>query len=390
MATISERHLQAQAAPAWRMPRYVAEVFDGADEALVALETVQADCRSTAFQTLNWLTILFEELAPAKKMSPRLVVVSDHDTGDVALVLPLLISKSGWVRTAMFADLGVSDYNAPMLGPAVPTTRRAVRRLWRAIRRALRDVDLLRLERMPKLIAGGDNPLLSAVPVTPARHAGHLVTIDGSVEAFLASRGKKYRKEVERCTRLWHKEGQPRFQRAEDGEAIARAHSALEDQQGARHEKTGTAYVLNDSAYRSFYERLAINGSDADFCYLFSLEAEGEIVATLLGVVHDATFTLLRISNGGARWSHLSPGRLVVVEAMRYFVERGVRNFDMGIGDYAFKRGFGASEIALFDVIVARGLSTVPRAAAIRTVGRMRRNPAMRALYQVTKRLSGA
>lgn len=374
------------AAPArvwtWRGPRYIAEVFDGPDDALAALESVQRGLKCTGFQSLNWLTVLYEELAPSKRAMPRVVIVTERNSGEVAIVLPLLVSKKRTLTVARTADLGVSDYGGPILGLAPLKKRRSIRRVWRAIRHALKDVDLIKLERMPAEIGGLPNPLVTRSGVSPARHSGNVLTIETTVEDFLRSRGKKYRKEVERCERLWEKEGAPRFERATAPEAIARGYSALEEQQAARHAALGSKYILDEPAYRAFYERLVMDGTECDLGYLFTLEAQGVIIATLFGIVHDGTFTLLRISNGGDRWSHLSPGRLIVVEAMKYFVDKGVRRFDMGIGDYPFKRGFGVTEVPLYDLIVARDLAAVPRAVFHRLKARARKNPRIRALAQ--------
>ncbi len=379
----------------WRGPRFIAEVFDGADDALAALESIQGGLSaqgtltSTGFQSLNWLTVLYEELAPAQRALPRLVVVTERNSGEVALVLPLTVRKKRSLRVARFADLGVSDYGGPILGPALLKKRRSIRRAWRAVRYAMRDVDLIRLEKMPAEIGGRPNPLISRAGIAPARHSGNVVVIDGTVDAFIAARGKKYRKEVERCTRLWEKEGSPRFARATAPEDIARAYTTLEEQQLARHTALGSNYVLDDPAYRAFYERLVMDGSECELGHIFTLEAGGQIVATLFGIVHDGTFTLLRIANAGEAWSHLSPGRLIVVETMKYFAAQGVRRFDMGIGDYPFKRGFGATEVPLYDLIVARDLAAVPRATFHRLKGRARKSQRLRALYRRIKRLRG-
>lgn len=372
----------------WRGPRFIAEVFDGADDALAALETIQNGSLSLGFQSLNWLTVLYEELAPAERALPRVVVVTERNTGEIALVLPLLIKKKRSLRVARFADLGVSDYGGPILGPAILKKRRSFRRVWRAARRALRDVDLIKLEKMPQTIAGRPNPLLTR-GVVPSRLSGNLIVIESFVEDYIAALGKKYRKEVERCYRLWEKEGAPRFARAEQAEAVARAYMALDEQQLQRHTAIGSKYVLDKPAFRQFYERLAIDGTEVDLGYLFTLEARGEIVATLFGILHDETFTLLRISNGGDKWSHISPGRLICVETMKYFVHRGVRRFDLGIGDYPFKRSFGAVEVPLYDLIVARDLAGVPRAMYHRAILRARKNPRIRAAVQRAKQALG-
>jgi CelD/BcsL family acetyltransferase involved in cellulose biosynthesis len=365
----------------WRGPRFITEVFDGADDALAALEAVQGGLISTGFQTLNWLTVLYEELAPAQHAMPRLVVVTERNTGEIALVLPLLVRKKRTLRVARFADLGVSDYGGPILGPALIKKSRSSRRVWRAIRHAMRDVDLIKLERMPAEIGGRANPLMTRFGITPARHSGNLLIVPDTVEAYLRGRGKKYRKEVERCGRVWEKEGVQRFYRATTPEGIARVYSMLEEQQSDRHAQLGSKYILDEPAYRAFYERLAMDGSEADLAALFALESKGEIVATLFGIVHDGAFTLLRISTAGEASGHFSPGRLIIVEAMKYFVARGVRHFDMGIGDHPFKRGFGTEEVPLYDLIVARDLAAQPRAVFHRLKGRLRKNKHVRAVF---------
>lgn len=366
----------------WRGPRFIAEVFDGADEALAALDAVQDNLVSTGFQTLDWLTVLYEELAPSHHAIPRVVVVTERNSGEIALILPLVIQKELKLTVARFADLGVSDYGAPILGAAPIEKSRSIRRVWRAVLHAMPDVDLIRFERMPVEIGGHLNPLLTRRGVTPARHSGNVLTIPSTVEAYLGARGKKYRKEVERCYRLWEKEGAARFYQASTPEEIAHVYSSLEEQQAARRDAFSSQYVLDQPAYRAFHERLAMDGSDAGLASLFALEAGGEIVATLFGILHDGTFTLLRIATAGEEWGHLSPGRLIIVEAMKHYVAQGVRRFDMGVGDYPFKRGFGVEHVPLYDLIVARDLAVVPIAMFHRLRGRLRKSRHVRSAFE--------
>jgi CelD/BcsL family acetyltransferase involved in cellulose biosynthesis len=263
----------------WRGPRFVVEVFNGADEALAALEAVQGELNSpsaltsTAFQTLNWLTVFYEELAPLHRAKPRLVVVTERNSGEVALILPLLIKRKRTLRVARFADLGVSDYGAPILGPALLKKRRSIRRAWRAVRHALRDVDLIRLENMPAAIGGIANPLITRSGLAPSRRPGSVIYVPGTIDDYLAGRGNKYRDEIERSTRLLEKEDAPRFARATDPEEIARVYSVLEEQQAARHATLGTKNILKQDSYRQFYERLVMDGSEVDLGHLFHLDA---------------------------------------------------------------------------------------------------------------------
>jgi CelD/BcsL family acetyltransferase involved in cellulose biosynthesis len=224
------------------------------------------------------------------------------------------------------------------------------------------DIDLFRLERMPAEIGGRSNPLLTRLCISPARDAGTGLTVTGAVDDYLRGVGKKYRKEVERCHRLWQKERAPRFYRATSADENAHVYLALEEQQAHRHAALHSKNILDEPGYGSFYERLAIDGSNAGLSALFALEANGEIIATLFGIVHGGAFTRLLISIGGEEWGHLSPGRLVVIEAMKYFATRGVRHFDMGVGEHPLGRGFGAKQVPLYDLVVPTDGIAVPRA----------------------------
>jgi CelD/BcsL family acetyltransferase involved in cellulose biosynthesis len=245
------------------------------------------------------------------------------------------------------------------------------------------DIDLLRLDRTPANIGGQPNPLLMLRGVVPARRSGKVVVIPESVDAYLHERGKKYRKEVERCHRLWEKEGAPRFYRAATPEEAVHVYSVLEEQQAARFDTPGRKFSLDE---QEFYERLAIDGSDAGVTSLFALESNGQIIATLFGIVHEDTFTLLQLGTGGEAWSHLSPGRLVIIETMKHCVAQGIRRFDFGPGDHPFKRSFGVEDVPLFELIVARDLAVVPRAVYHRLWARLRKNPCLQSVYRLLKR----
>ena len=56
---------------------------------------------------------------------------------------------------------------------------------------------------------------------------------------------------------------------------------------------------------------------------------------------------MVRISNAGEKWSNCSPGRLIIERTMAALhQENGVREFDFSVGNYAYKRRFGADAVA--------------------------------------------
>ncbi|MGQ0671853.1 MAG: GNAT family N-acetyltransferase [Hyphomicrobium sp.] len=360
------------------MTAYRATRLDTADAIIAAL--AEFDAAETPFQTPHWLRAVYDELAPAHGAGPLAVRVTEAESGRLALLLPLIVTRDGGTTIAGFPDFGVSDYGAPLLGPAAPTEASDGVRMWTAIAAALDGIDLVRLSSMPTLLGGRPNPLLAAGHEMPSRHAANRLAIETSLEDFLRSRGKKYRKEVERCYRLLDKEGAWSFRRAETPHEVARAYATLETQQGARRHAAGGEYALDKPEYSHVYERVLRDGVAEGSAHIFTLETERDTVAVLLGLTHAGAFTLLRISNGGERWHHLSPGRLVVAEAMRHFLAHGIRTFDMGIGDYAFKRGFGIEPDPLVDLVAGLTWRGKAHATLIHAKNRARQSSRLMAL----------
>ena len=349
-----------------------AETPDGALTAVLdaALE-LGPRAVASGFQHPAWLAHVYRHLVVAAG-EPACLTVRSTQSGQLLAVLPLYVRREGRLTVARFADCGVSDYNAPLLREDGAAELPAAA-LVAALKRALPGVDLLALDRMSA------NPLSAHPAAMPARTQGHRVFVN-SVDAFLHARGKKYRKEAERCFRLLAHAGAASFQRAETAGEIERASATLERWQAQRHAAVAAGYALEDPRFSAFYR--AVLADPADLGQLFTLTVDGEIIAAVLGVAHRDTFTLLRIACAGDRWRTLSPGRLIVIEAMRWFTARGVTTFDFGMGDYAFKRGFGCEQVPLTDLVIPLTARAIPTVAALRLKSRLRRNQRLRALVQ--------
>jgi CelD/BcsL family acetyltransferase involved in cellulose biosynthesis len=329
-----------------------------------AAEQLGASLALSGFQASSWQVGILTHLAPAVASKVMVLSVQDPMTGACKALLPLDVRRDRGVAVAWMSDFGVCDYNAPLGG-----TEFSADDLLATLNSARLGIDLIRFER---LLVSPANPLSAHPKARPSRMQGNSLTIIDGVDAYIRSRGKKYRKEIERCTRVLESHGAWSFARAETADDIAIAFAALERQQAARHEDSAECYALAAPQFAAFYRAALLD--PAGIARIFTLTVNGEIIAVLLGIVHGATFTLLRIANGGDAWRHVSPGRLIVVEAMRYWCEHGVKTFDMGIGDYAFKRGFGAEPIALVDLVLPLTARGVPYATALRAKAALRRN----------------
>jgi CelD/BcsL family acetyltransferase involved in cellulose biosynthesis len=133
--------------------------------------------------------------------------------------------------------------------------------------------------------------------------------------------------------------------------------------------------VLNDGIHGGFYRDLVRRGLPKGYVVVSELTCDEGVVATMLGVRHGDYFAVLRISNAGAGWSHCSPSKLVVERTMAALHKTGVRRFDLSVGNYAFKRRFGATQIPLTDASIALSWRGIPYVLRDHTAQGLRRYP---------------
>lgn len=334
----------------------------------------------TAFQHGDWLGPWYEAF---HDLAPLIAVISDAATGKDIAVVPMVSHFRRGIRIVEFADLGVSDNNAPFLALDAELDAAAGNAIGKALVDALRALpdrfDLLRLKKMPAHVGGKPNPLVSLGRVGSSSLNGNLVLTGDDYEGYQAS---IKRMQMPRCWRVFTRHAGARFEIAKD---VARAHAFLDVmdlQQQARMRKLGSRFVLNDTTHARFYREVVRQGVADGYAVISALVCDEAVVATAFGVRYGATYFLLRISHAGDSWSSCSPGLLVAERTMAALHAEGVRRFDLSIGNQDYKRRFGAERVPLTDVSVAlswrgapyawrdhaaQGLRRYPRLAAIAT-----------------------
>src|ERR1700753_1607572 len=80
----------------------------------------------TIFQQGLWLDAWYDAF---RDVSPLIAIVRDAETGGELARLPLIRRVQRGIRILEFADLGLTDYNAPILSAAAPTDVAGAREL---------------------------------------------------------------------------------------------------------------------------------------------------------------------------------------------------------------------------------------------------------------------
>jgi CelD/BcsL family acetyltransferase involved in cellulose biosynthesis len=341
---------------------------------------------STPFQDPRWLEAWYAAFANVDQLDhvePFIAIISDAATGGQAALLPLIRRLQKGLRIVEFADLALTDYNAPLLGNAAPRDAGAARGMWEDLLTALRRLpggaDLLRLHKMPVDLGGRPNPLALIDDAGPSALNGNIVTTGDDFDGYRYSLERTVRKELERSWRVFMREPAAAFKIITDKMEALWILATMEVQQGARMQHLGLNFILNSETCAAFYRNLVGENLRSGYVVLSALTVGDEVVATLLGIRIGSRYVMVRISNAGDKWSNCSPGRLIIERTMAELHRDGVREFDFSIGNYAYKRRFGVARLALADITAALSWRGVRYALRDRVVHQLRRHPRLAA-----------
>jgi CelD/BcsL family acetyltransferase involved in cellulose biosynthesis len=337
----------------------------------------------TPFQHPQWVAAWYEAFSAADGIEPLIAIVTDASTGEQAALLPLIRRRQNNIAIIEFADLDLTDYNAPLLGPAAPRDAKAAQALWRDLKTALRRLpgraDLIRLRKVAVDLDGRPNPLALLDEAGPCSLNGNIVTTGEDYDAWRYTLEKTVRKELERSWRVFTRDPAAGFGIVTDNNKALRILSTTEVQQGTRMQSLGLNFVLNDETCAAFYRNLVRDGVGSGYALVTALTVGDEVVATLLGIRCGARYVMIRISNAGDKWSNCSPGRLIIERTMAALHKDGVREFDFSVGNYAYKRRFGVVRLPLVDVSAALSWRGLPYALRDRAARELRNHPRLTA-----------
>lgn len=344
----------------------------------------QADHRfavASPFQHAAWYSALYGAMASqGETLQPLIVCAFDAESGELAMRLPFVLLKERGLRTIAFADLDLTDYNAPQLGSAAPASPAEANRLWKAIVQALPPADVIRLRKMPLEKGGKPNPMawLQGIRACPVN--GNILVAENDWEAHRFARERTFRKELERSWRVFTREPSARFEVVTDPAGIARVFASMEEQQAVRMRSVGAQYVLDAPVESKFYRDLVTTGIASGYVVLTALVSEGQVVGSLLGIRDRDTYVMIRISNAAGKWANVSPGRLIIEKTMEHLHAQGYRRFDFSIGNYSYKRRFGVSTLPLVDYTQTIGLRGLPVSFRDHAAAKLRQYPRVREL----------
>jgi len=303
----------------------------------------------TPFQTRSWLTPFYRVLAPRLKATPVFVTIRDRASDRPAMLLLLCARRFFGIPLIQFADLGVSDYNAPLIAKSFNPSLAQWSILWRQVLAALGMGSVLRLKNMPPLIGGRPNPLVACEKSSaPMSVASWKVALPQTIAEYGRLVLKpSFRKRLAKKFRHAAKLGKIEYVVASTREDKLAAFDLLARQRQARCDQMGRANVMTHQAYHDFYKAAVVDSYDP-LTSLAVLKIGGEAVGTLLALDDQESFHVISQTFEGGDWENYSLGLIIVHSAIEYCIERGKSFFDLTIGNESYKAHFGTTPSPLY------------------------------------------
>jgi CelD/BcsL family acetyltransferase involved in cellulose biosynthesis len=342
---------------------------------------VEADWRTleqqggcTVFQRFDWSGAWFDAASQDPTIAPLIVLVRDS-VGACVMILPLVCHAANGLRTIGFADLGVCDYNAPLIAPQFEPNTEQLRQLWRRIRHVLPAHDLLFLEKMPRQSANQLNPLVDMTGVDAYVQNAVGTPIDrGQGDDVTVYFSSKFAPKMRERLRKLVKKAPVQFAMAQDGATQAR-YMELFTRNFA--EKSAVDPTFNDVLGHPYWRNLyltSLHGA-APAARVGALLIDGEEAALCFGLLHQGAYHLILHTYLGQRWKNHSPGLQLIHHTMQWALDEGLQYFDFTLGAEAYKLDFGGVELPLYQLAQAGSLRGYWPVFKLRAKGYLRRHP---------------
>ncbi len=309
----------------------------------------QGNSLATPYQHYDFLALWHRHVGASEGITP-FIAVGFNARGQPLFLWPFGRRKLAGLRMVEFLGGKHANFNmglwrrdvAASIEPHVVND---------AVRQLAHRADLLKLINQPLAWGGTTNPF-ALLPHQRSANFGFSGALIRDYDALLrAHTNSATRKKMRKKERALANFGTVRFEKARDPRAIRRALDAFFKQKSARMKQLGVSDAFAPPGVRRFIESAAaVRLRDGEpLLEIYSLSVDDIIVATYGGMVFGCRFSAMFNSIIKDRFAAESPGEQLLAMLVQHCCARGLKSFDLGIGQANYKALFCEDTEPLFD-----------------------------------------
>jgi CelD/BcsL family acetyltransferase involved in cellulose biosynthesis len=188
-------------------------------------------------------------------------------------------------------------------------------------------------------------------------------------QQYLATRSGQFRNQVKRKMRSLERDHEVRLRRSATTEEVSSDIETLFDLHDARWQKRRRASSMSAAEARDLHRGFAAAAHEHGWLRLYLLEVDGAAVAAWYGWRLGDRFSYYQAGFEPA-WSRFSVGFLLLAETVREAIAEGAAEYDLLVGNEAFKARFATGERRGRSVLLAPPISRTRLAASAKRAAR--------------------
>lgn len=266
-------------------------------------------------------------------------------------ILPLEINRCGPFKIAAYPGGPHANCNFPVVSLAHPVSADDLNRLFEALHRIRRDIDLVALERQLPLLDGCANPLLQ-LPNRVNANVSLAITLDSSFQTVLERHNAKRKKKKHRNSiGKFEEAGGYRIVTATvPGETDAMLENYLTNK-AEKFAKSGIRNTFEPVEIQRFFRQLFARhaAKQQPLFQLKAVDVAGRYRA-VLGKSRAKSQTFIDfIGIADDDMSNASPGEFLFFEDIQDSCKTDLVSYSFGVGDEPYKRNWCDIETLLYD-----------------------------------------
>lgn len=319
----------------------------------------------TLYQTQVWCQAWIETIGVHLRVKP--VVVTGRDAaGEIMFLLPLQIRRRYGVAVLEWLGAPHGNYGHGLYAPGfLPIARAWFDDNFTAVLDQAGPFDAISLREMPSHLHGAGNPLAGHFNLKGANRS-YDVRLNPSFDQFYAAkRDGEDRRSARKKLKLLEERGHVEFGLPATAEELHATLDIMFHHQEIRLSERGIHGVFGPHE-RQFIHRLAgLQHPEKPILAPYTLRIDGQVLAVLLGGLHQNGYWALISSMAPGDYRKLSPGDLALRKTIEACCNRGLGWIDFSSGDSQYKQSWADNVIQLRSIVRGRTFQGLVFAGAL-------------------------
>jgi len=344
---------------------FTISVYDNVAAIAERWKAFEATAHGTLYQSSLWCRAWLETAGRARRVRPRIAVVSGPD-GTIRMLFPLQVRRVFGATALEWLGSPHNNYGGGLFarnGLAEAGTWLADN--WSLIVTRAGPCDTILLHDMPRRLLGLDNPLACLFNLK-APNRSYAMRLGPDFEAiYHDKRSSDDRRAARKRESGLARAGAVAFGLPAGKAELHRHLDIMFAQQEARLAERGVHGVFGPSE-RDFVHRLAELQDEADPVLApYTLSCNGDVLAVMLGGVFGGSYWAMISSLAASDLRRHSPGDLALRKTIEACCRRGLAGFDFSSGQSTYKERWADEVIELHAHVSARTWRGLPVAVAV-------------------------